>query len=126
MKTEKTVILDMTKFGIKTLVGAKQKKIDFYLTSYRTQPDSRFGGGVGKKQLMTYTYNCIQAEDKFFDRYPEAAESDPQRWLDFLEDCIIYATLFSYLNDEPLSLVEEPLNSLQSDQAEKQLTTTLH
>ena len=59
MKTEKTVILDMTKFGIKTLVGAKQKKIDFYLTSYRTQPDSRFGGGVGKKQLMTYTYNFL-------------------------------------------------------------------
>ena len=126
MQTQKTVILDMTKFGIKTLVGAEHKKIDFYLTIYRTQPDSRFGGGVGKKQLMTYTYNCIQAEDKFFDRYPEAAESDPQRWLDFLEDCIIYATLFSYLNDEPLSLVEEPLNSLQSDQAEKQLTTILH
>jgi hypothetical protein len=33
MKTEKTVILNMTQFGIKTLVGAKQKKIDFFLTS---------------------------------------------------------------------------------------------
>jgi hypothetical protein len=56
MKTQKTVKLDMTRFGIKTLVGAKQKKIDLYLTSYINKPGSRFGGGdpVAKTYCLAY------------------------------------------------------------------------
>ena len=66
MKKNDTVVINMTQYGINTLVETTEKKINFYLNEYKTQPDKRFGGGVGKKALMAFTFEAIQKEDIFF------------------------------------------------------------
>ena len=107
MESEKAIYIDMTGYGITTIVGATQEKIDWYMNAYATQPDKRFGDGVGKKKLMTYTLKCIQREDRYFNQSPVLPALEQQRWLDFLEDCIIFATLHSFFNKVPVPLSPE-------------------
>lgn len=109
MKNSDSVILDMTKHGINTVVETSQEKINYYLNEYKTQPDNKFGGGVGKKQFMAYTFFCIQLEEKFFSDNLNSIGIYCQRWEDFLEDCIIYATLYSHFNNTPLPLISNQL-----------------
>ncbi len=109
MKKNDTVVINMTQYGINTLVETTEKKINFYLNEYKTQPDKRFGGGVGKKALMAFTFEAIQKEDIFFSENLNAAMTMPQRWDDFLEDCIIYATLHSHFNNTAPMTILEPL-----------------
>lgn len=108
MKANDTVVIDMTQYGINTMVGATAKKIDFYLNAYKTKADKKFGGGVGKKNLMSFTYKSIIKEDMFFSDNLNAAIEQPQRWEDFLEDCVVYATLHSHFNNAALPLIVEP------------------
>jgi len=107
MGSENTVFINMTQYGITTLVGATQKKIKWYMKEYATQPDKKFGGGAGKKKLMTYTLQRIQQEDKYFNQSFILPALEQKRWQDFLEDCIIYATLYSFFNKVPVPLSPE-------------------
>ena len=58
---------------------------------------------------MAFTFDSIQKEDVFFSKNLNAAITMPQRWDDFLEDCIIYATLHSHFNNTAPLTVLEPL-----------------
>ncbi len=49
MKQSKQMVISLLKFDIKTFVVANKKKMDWYRKEFMTQPDKRFGGGVGKK-----------------------------------------------------------------------------
>ena len=99
-------IIAMQSYGINTSVETTEERINWYLNEYATQPDMRFGG-VGKKKLMKYTYECLLREDRYFSKHIQAALIEHQRWQDFLEDCIIYATLNYFLNGVPLQLLSE-------------------
>lgn len=107
MKKNDTVVINMTQYGINTFVETTEKKINFYLNEYKTQPDKRFGGGVGKKNLMALTFDSIQKEDIFFSKNLNAAITMPQRWDEFLEDCIIYATLHAHFNNTTPKTIKE-------------------
>lgn len=107
MNSKNTVYIDMNYYGVTTLVGATQEKIDRYMNEYATQPDKSFGGGVGKKKLMKYMLQCIEQEDHYFNQSPILPALEQQRWLDFLEDCVIYSTLHSFLNKVPVPLSPE-------------------
>lgn len=109
MKKNDTVVIDMTQYGINTLVGTTEKKINFYLNEYKTQPDKRFGDGVGKKSLMAFTFDAIQKEDIFFSKNSFAVIIMQEHWQDFLEDCIIYATLDAHFNNTTPTTIKEPI-----------------
>ena len=109
MKNNGTVVINMTQYGINTFVKTTAKKINYYLNEYKTQPDKRFGGGVGKKALMSFTFESIQKEDIFFSKNLNAAITMPQRWQDFLDDCVIYSTLHSHFNNTTPAMILEPL-----------------
>jgi hypothetical protein len=51
MKENNTVVINMTQYGINTMVGTTENKINFYLNAYKTKADKKFGGGIGKKIL---------------------------------------------------------------------------
>lgn len=108
MKIEKSVTIDMTKFGITTMVSTKQSRIDWYMNQYATRPDNLFGGGYGKKALMDHTYRQILDQDKYFNNSSNFA--DPctyERWQYFLDGCIIYATLKAHFSEKPVPLVSD-------------------
>ena len=108
MKSEKTVIIDMKKFGITTFVSVKQSKIDWYMNEYATQPDAKFGGGVGKKILVANIYDQILHEEKYFNNSVSLSASHAyDRWQYFLDGCVIYATLNSHFSGNPVPLVSD-------------------
>ena len=51
MEQSKQVVISMLKFDIKTFVVASKKQMNWYRKEFMTQPDKRFGGGVGKKRV---------------------------------------------------------------------------
>lgn len=107
---QKLVTINMMAYGIKTLVATTQEKINFYLDDYKSAPDIAFANGCGKMALKKTILLNIVAADKYFDSNPNEIRSQPQLWNDFLEDCIVYATLHSYLSGQPLPLVSPIFN----------------
>ena len=95
----------MSSFGINTAVLVKHSRINWYLNEYLTQADKRFGGGLGKKELLRRLEYLLPKEDKYFDSHPHKAVRTNQRWVDFCEDCIILATLSALLKNKKIELI---------------------
>ena len=95
----------MSSFGINTVVMTKHSKMDWYLNEYLVQPDSRFGCGLGKKELLRRLEYLLPKEDKYFDSHPNQAVGTNQRWVDFCEDCIVLATLAAFLKKKNILLI---------------------
>jgi hypothetical protein len=122
MKKNRAIVIDMIQYGINTFVETTEEKINFYLNEYKTQPDKRFGGGVGKKALMAFTFNSIQKEDIFFSKNSFAVITMQERWQDFLDDCIIYATLHAHFNNTKPTIIKEPITERHFIKAIEELT----
>jgi hypothetical protein len=95
----------MSSFGINTVVMTRHSKIDWYLNEYLTQPDSLFGGGLGKKELLRRLEYLLPKEDQYFDFHPDQAITTNQRWVNFCEDCIVLATLAAFLEEKNILLI---------------------
>ena len=106
MKITDQIAINMCTYGIKTFVQTSKERIEFLLNSYSTEPDKKFGGGIGKSRLMESMWQCINHEDRYFSLHLAAGHPEPQRWQDFLDDCVVYATLYSFFDDKPLLLLE--------------------
>lgn len=102
MKTTKTnnekYSINMMAYGIKTIVQASKKKIDWYMNEFATQPDKKFGGGIGKVALLNYLGQCISLEDDFFNQSHLSQIEEPKRWQEYLDDCVAFACLHSFMN----------------------------
>jgi hypothetical protein len=44
-------------------------------------------------------------EDKYFDKNPNAIQRNSERWENFMDDCVLFATLNAFLFDQPVFLV---------------------
>jgi hypothetical protein len=97
--------VSLISLGIDTVVLTPHYRLDWYLNEYETQPDWRFGGGLGKKKYLKYLEKHLPRENKYFDLHPEQAIQSNQRWQDFCEDCIILVTLTSFLKGTQIFLV---------------------
>ena len=95
----------MSSFGINTVVMTQHSKMDWYLNEYLTQPDSLFGGGLGKKELLRRLEYLLPKEDQYFDFHPDQAITTNQRWVNFCEDCIVLATLAAFLEEKNILLI---------------------
>ena len=108
IKSKTAVAINMFAYGITTIVSTTQEQIDWYFNEFKTQPDKKFGKGAGKRQLCAFLYQQIKREDDFFSSDIFKGEKYPSRWQDFLEDCIAFACIDSYLNNTAVPLVDDP------------------
>ena len=106
VKTEKCAI-SMTGYGLATIVQTSQEKIDWYMNEFATQPDKKFGGGIGKDALLEYLGHSLMTEDDFFNELGFNQLEYPGRWQDYLDDCVVFACLHSYLNGIDLPILDE-------------------
>jgi hypothetical protein len=95
------IVLEMTAYGIKTLVKTTQQKIDFYLKTFATEDDSKFCGGAGKQVFHQQLLQEMRYRDQQFDNSP-MLRMLPQLWNDFIEDCVMFACLDHFLTDRAL------------------------
>jgi hypothetical protein len=108
IKSKIAVAINMFAYGITTIVSTTQEQIDWYFNEFKIQPDKKFGNGAGKRQLCAFLYQQIKREDAFFSSDIFNSEKYPSRWQDFLEDCIAFACIDSYLNNTTVPLVDDP------------------
>jgi len=97
--------LDMSRYGIRTVVLTEHEDLERMMSEYATKPDQIWCEGKGKKYLHKKLRKQLLKEDKYFDDNPEAIRRDSERWLNFMNDCVIFATLNAFLFDETLYLV---------------------
>jgi hypothetical protein len=109
IKSRTPVVLNMLGYNIKTFVSTTQEKIDWYFNEFTTQPDKKFGDGAGKSILCEFLLYNIKKEDDYFSLDILNAEKSPKRWSEFLEDCIAFACLNSYLNKTALPIADSQL-----------------
>ena len=109
IKSHTPVVINLLGYNIKTFVSTTQEKIDWYFNEFKTQPDKIFGSGAGKVLLCDFLYNTIRNEDAYFSFDILNAEKSPTRWAEFLEDCVAFACLHSFLNNTALPLADTQL-----------------
>lgn len=97
--------IDMSRYGIGTVVLTEHDGIDRMMLEFATKPDDIWCEGRGKKYLHKMLRKQLLKEDKYFDKNPKAIQRNSERWINFLDDCVIYAILSSYIFDEPIYLV---------------------
>jgi hypothetical protein len=97
--------IDMSRYGIGTVVLTEHEGLEEMMREYASKPDEIWCEGRGKKYFHKMLRKQLLKEDKYFDENPNAIQRNSQRWANFMDDCVIYATLSSYLFDEPLYLV---------------------
>ncbi len=108
IKSKTAVAINMFAYGITTIVSTTQEQIDWYFNDFKIQPDKKFGKGAGKRHLCAFLYQQIKREDAFFSSDIFNSEKYPSRWQDFLEDCIAFACIDSYLNNTAVPVVDDP------------------
>ena len=97
--------IDMSRYGIGTVVLTEHEGLEEMMRDYASKPDEIWCEGRGKKYLHKMLRKKLSKEDKYFDKNPKAIQRNSERWDNFMDDCIIYATLNAFLFDEPLYLV---------------------
>ena len=98
----------MLPFGINTVVGASQAKIDIYYNKFATEPDHLFGAGAGKTLFFQQLKQELIQLDKFFGKSLKNQVLHKQKWSDFMEDCVILAVLDSYINKTEIEMFNMP------------------
>jgi hypothetical protein len=100
--------ISMLPFGINTVVGTSQAKIDMYFNKFATEPDHLIGAGAGKNLFLQQLKQELIQLDKFFEKSLKNGVLHKQRWIDFMEDCVILAVLDSYMNKTKIQMFNMP------------------
>jgi hypothetical protein len=104
--TEKRLsAVDMSRYGIGTVVLTEHEGLDKMMCEYATKPDGIWCGGRGKKYLHKMLHKQLLSEDNYFNKNPKAIQRKAERWTNFMDDCVIYATLNAFLFKEPIVLL---------------------
>lgn len=106
VKTKKCAI-DMTGYGLAVIVQTTREQILSCVHEFATQPDEKFGGGRGKDALLEYLGHSLMMEDDFFHESGFHQLEYPRRWQDYIDDCLVFACLHSYLNGIDLPILDE-------------------
>jgi len=95
----------MGQFGIKATVMTPHETLEYLRDKLESDPDKSWCDGRGKKFMHSKLKQALIKEDAYFDAHLEEAVSTNQRWIDFMDDCAIFAVLSSVLSGNPLGLL---------------------
>lgn len=98
------ICIDMSKFGIATIVKTSSDKVENYMHHFENDPDHLYGSGIGKIGFANFLQSDLTETDNFFNQHPRHRFNFPKRWNDFMDDCVILASLRSYLDKKPIAL----------------------
>ena len=115
----------MAELGIVSVVLTPHENLEKILVEFKNEPDFIWAGGKGKKFLFESLYETLKHEDSVFTATPSIAKENPKRWVNFMDDCVIFAVLHSVVKGQPLRLLHpscftnpEPKMKLSIDMTE--------
>ena len=97
--------IDMSRYGIGVVVLTEHDGMDKLVSDFERKPDQVWCDGKGKKYFHQMLHKQLLKEDKYFDNNTNLIQRHSERWTNFMDDCVIYATLNSYLYKEPIHLI---------------------
>jgi hypothetical protein len=117
--------ISMAELGIVSVVLTPHENLEKILVEFKNEPDFIWAGGKGKKFLFESLYETLKHEDSVFTATPSIAKENPKRWVNFMDDCVIFAVLHSVVKGQPLRLLHpscftnpEPKMKLSIDMTE--------
>ena len=102
--------IDMSRFGFSFNVPTNIEQVSDMFHSIDTESESEseseeyFLGGRGKRALLADLDVFVSCEDDYFAEDTLRQVEEPERWGFFLNTCVAYACLSSYLADGALPL----------------------
>lgn len=97
--------VNMTQYGINTIVLTEHKNLDDAVEQYLTIKDELVMDGKGKKALHTWLKNHLLKEDEYFSGNVDEADVSNPRWRYFCDDCVNFAALSCVLFKTQIQLV---------------------
>ena len=94
--------VNMTVYGISVIVQASNEQFDGYMNEFAATPDAELCEGLGKAALLRNLEQSVFMEDDFFNEDGLHQLEYPNRWRNFLDDCLVYACLHSFMSGRPL------------------------
>lgn len=96
--------VDMSRFGLSFTVPTNIEQVSDIIHSVDTKSDEYFLDGKGKPALLADMDVFVSCEDDYFAEDTLRQVEEPERWGLFLNTCVAYACLSSYLADSALPL----------------------
>jgi hypothetical protein len=97
--------IPMSRFGIQTLVLTKHQQLIDIREAFLNDPDWSWCDGKGKQFMHQMLKKDLMAEDAYFETNIDEAIESNQRWVDFINDCVIFAVLDEVITTNPLLLL---------------------
>lgn len=97
--------IPMDRFGIQTLVLTQHEQLIDLREEFINYPDWIWCEGRGKRFMHQMLKKNLLAEDAYFEAYTEEAIESNQRWINFMDDCVIFAVLDEVITSNPLLLL---------------------
>jgi len=97
--------IPMSRFGIQTLVLTQHQQLIDIREAFLNDPDWSWCDGKGKQFMHQMLKKDLMAEDAYFETNIDEAIESNQRWVDFMNDCVIFAVLDEVLTSNPLLLL---------------------
>ena len=94
---ESEMCLDMTFFGIDTLVNTKRGLWTDAFEEFVFRDDSEWFHGLGKKGLYAFLKKELIATNSYFNANLDQANDNNEAWKEFCYDCVILTALDSCL-----------------------------
>jgi len=97
--------IPMSRFGIQTLVLTQHQQLIDIREAFLNDPDWSWCDGKGKQFMHQMLKKDLMAEDAYFETNIDEAIESNQRWVDFMNDCVIFAVLDEVITSNPLLLL---------------------
>ena len=97
--------IPMSRFGIQTLVLTQHQQLIDIREAFLNDPDWSWCDGKGKQFMHQMLKKDLMAEDAYFETNIDEAIVSNQRWVNFMNDCVIFAVLDEVITSNPLLLL---------------------
>ena len=91
------------------VVDADKTVVDELTEMYKNTPNEDWGGGIGVRKYFEDMWEGLQDGLDYFVANPEDVTGASQGWLEFCNDCVRCAVLYSVMTHEPLELIDKTM-----------------
>ena len=91
---------------VSMIVDTDKSVVDELTKLYKHTPTEEWGGGVGVQKYFEEMWHGLNKGYEYFAANPEKVINSNQGWIEFCNDCLRCAVLYSVMTGEPMMYVD--------------------